>query len=474
MLTNCSGASSYVPTWVKTDPGRFLRAYVRKNGIVKPSETLSPLCEASVKADSKAFAALMAHIKDVDAADSTVIMIQVENESGLLSDSRDVSPTANQSFSSPVPNDFLRFLDDHNDKLQPQLLEFLTRTRKSGTWQKNDSWESVFGVSHRTDELFMAYHVAKYINRVAEAGKSQYNIPFYTNVWLSYSGDEEGDEWPVVAGGGATPGGYPSGGPVIRMLDIWLQFAQNLDFVAPDIYLNNYSATCAAYQKANKLLFIPEQRRDEHGARRIWEAFGSHFAIGTAPFGIDTITAEECAFTRHYGLLASVSEIVLETQRKPRGTSVGFFFDDIGNGRTPATPQDAHVFELGGFSFRIERAFVLGKPGPASGMIIHLGGDTKQGRFLLIGWGYQVFFTSLDKKADFTGILHFEEKYVDPETKQLQTLRVLGGDETRGGMCAQMPNPDPDYGDFPICITIPAHTMIAECTVYSIASQDSA
>jgi Domain of unknown function (DUF5597) len=76
---------------------------------------------------------------------------------------------------------------------------------------------------------------------------------------------------------------------------------------------------------------------------------------------------------------------------------------------------------------------------------------------------------SLSAKTHFTGILRFDEKkVVNKETGELKTVRRLGGDETRSGLYAMMPNEDPDYGSFPICVTIPAATMIAECQVYSL------
>ena len=72
--------------------------------------------------------------------------------------------------------------------------------------------------------------------------------------------------------------------------------------------------------------------------------------------------------------------------------------------------------------------------------------------------------------GDSTGILRFEEKYVvNKETGQLATLRALNGDETRSGRFAMMPSEDPDYGGFPICVTIPARTMIAEVEFYDVA-----
>lgn len=98
-------------------------------------------------------------------------------------------------------------------------------------------------------------------------------------------------------------------------------------------------------------------------------------------------------------------------------------------------------------------------------MVVHRGG----GNFLLIGLGFQVKARSLNPKATFTGILRFDEKtVVDEEKGALKTARMLNGDETRSGVYAMMPNEGPDYGGFPICVTIPARTMIAEVQFYDI------
>lgn len=150
------------------------------------------------------------------------------------------------------------------------------------------------------------------------------------------------------------------------MLDIWRTFAPSLDFIAPDIYLNDYSATCENYRHLNQSLFIPEQRRDGHGARRIWKAFGSFQAIGTSPFGIDTLKPENNAFTRPHKLLSKVKDIILEAHRKP-GSSIGLFFDELlDDGRDPSPPTIAR-FE--GFEVTINRCFVFSKPGPGAGCL---------------------------------------------------------------------------------------------------------
>ena len=60
---------------------------------------------------------------------------------------------------------------------------------------------------------------------------------------------------------------------------------------------------------------------------------------------------------------------------------------------------------------------------------------------------------------------------MDPETGKLGKGRSLNGDETRSGKFCIMPNEEPDYGGFPICVTIPARTMVAEVEVYSLEEE---
>lgn len=409
----------------------------------------------------------MKHLREFDESHSTVIMVQVENESGLLGDSRDGSAIAEKAFHEPVPEELVDYLSSdwgqlHPDIKEQNLTQFKPHSESTGTG-KGD-WEAVFGSSPRTDELFMAYHYALYVNEVASAGKEQYPIPHYTNLWMNYSGEDSDNDFPVVVGGGGMPGDYPSGGAVSNVMDVWMRFAPQLDFLGPDIYLNDYERSCAKYRHRNQPLFIPEQRRDDYGARRIWIAYGSYAAMGVAPFGVDTVNPEESPFTKHYGLLKSVSAIVLEAQRH-LNSSIGFCFDEIPDGAS-GSPFSAVKKTWGDFEITIDRCFVFGKPGPGAGMVINRG----HGKFLLIGWGFQVSAKAVAQDSTFTGILKFEEKAVDDEeTGRLRTVRVLNGDETRSGEFAMMPNEDPDYGGFPISVTVPARTMIAEVTFYSIS-----
>jgi hypothetical protein len=150
----------------------------------------------------------------------------------------------------------------------------------------------------------MAYNYAKYVDKVAAAGKAEHSLCRY----LPISGEMMQMKTPITTfpGGGRIPGDYPSGGATRNVSDIWMRFAPNLDFMAPDVYLNEYSASCAAYRHRGQPLFIPEQRRDEYGARRILTAHAPDQALGVLPFGIDTLEPETCPFTRQYKLLEEV------------------------------------------------------------------------------------------------------------------------------------------------------------------------
>lgn len=453
---------SYVPAWVKTNPTRFPRAKARlAGGVLSTADTLSLFHSEAPKADAKAFAQLMEHIRVMDEAHSTVIMVQVENEVGLLFDSRDGSAAANQRFQEPVPEQLRTFLTQDWSNLHQDLRTNLKVFK--GHAKPGASWEATFGKSAQTDELFMAYYYARYLEQVTAAGKKKYPIPMFTNVCLNYFGGEAAHEFPAIAGGGGKPGDYPSGGGISTVLDIWQHFAPSLDFIAPDIYLNDYSKACKIYRHRNQPLFIPEQRRDDHGARRVWEAYGTHLAIGTSPFGIDTLPATANTFTKHYGLLDSVSEIILDAQRRP-ASSIGFYFDELATNGSDCSKQITKRFC--DYELTIQRCFVFGTPGPAAGMVIHLGDGP---RFLLIGWGFEVHARALSPSSTFTGILSFKEKrVVNKETGELETIRVLNGDEIRTANFAMMPSEDPDYGGFPVAGTIPANTMIAELELYSI------
>ncbi len=206
-----NGESSYPPYWVKTDRNRFPLV---QNAAGKPLNILSPLGAASRDADALAFAALMRHIRQVDGEQHTVIGIQVENECGVLGDSRDRSPAANEAFGGPVPRQLIEYMQQHKATLIPEFRKVweAAGAKTAGTW------EEVFGRELETDEIFMAWNYAQYVGRVAAAGKAEYPLPMYVNAWL-------------VQRTGEKPGSYPSGGPVAQVHDLWRAGAPHIDFL---------------------------------------------------------------------------------------------------------------------------------------------------------------------------------------------------------------------------------------------------
>ena len=102
-----------------------------------------------------------------------VIMVQVENEIGQLPEARDYSSAANKAFQSNVPKPLLDYLSKNKKILLPHVKKLW---EENGT-KNSGSWETVFGKSLATDELFMAWHFAVFANQIAKAGKEIYNLP---------------------------------------------------------------------------------------------------------------------------------------------------------------------------------------------------------------------------------------------------------------------------------------------------------
>jgi hypothetical protein len=271
-----NGASSYPPIWVKGNTDRFPRAK-RKDG--SSTDTLSTLSAANVEADSRAFAALLRHVKEVD-THRRVILIQVENEVGLLGDTRDRSEAANKAFAEPAPKELLDYMTSHKATLHP---EFRKAWEAAGA-KTSGTWEDVFGKAPYTDEIFMAWNYARYVGRVAAAGKAQYPVPMFVNTWCSM--------------GDRLPGTYPSGGPEPHVHDLWKVAAPAIDFRSPDLHSTNFSEWADWYHYTKEFpLFIPEAfHATAH--YNIFYVMGQHDGIGISPFAID-----ELFFTLEPGIM---------------------------------------------------------------------------------------------------------------------------------------------------------------------------
>src|SRR5450432_1755142 len=94
-----NAGSVYIPSWVKKNYEKYPRA---KDEQGKPLEILTTFADASAQADAKAYAALMLHIKQVDSEKQTVVMMQVENEIGVLDNMGTIPGNARRDFSDPA------------------------------------------------------------------------------------------------------------------------------------------------------------------------------------------------------------------------------------------------------------------------------------------------------------------------------------------------------------------------------------
>ena len=144
--------STYVPAWFKKDMARFPRAQ-DKSG--RTTGAVSPLCAEAMKADARAFAAVMRHIRRIDEDHGAVLMMQIENETGLLGSSRDFSPHANEVFAGPVPAELMDYLAAHKDSLIPELRKIW----ETAGFKSSGSWSEVFGTGppSRRDFHGLAY-----------------------------------------------------------------------------------------------------------------------------------------------------------------------------------------------------------------------------------------------------------------------------------------------------------------------------
>lgn len=251
-----NGQNHYVPEWMKTDTKRFPREVSAEGKLL---DVMSPSSPENLNADKTAFAALMKHVHEVDGQQHTVIMVQVENESGAIGTVRDHTRAADEEFAKPVPS-----------ALAHQL------------HIKEASWQAAFGAA--AEERYAAFATARYINEVAKAGKAEYALPMYCNVWITYPVHA------LVNRDKPSPGQeYPSGGPQQSNIAIWKAMAPAVDLLAPDFYSDDFSLfqdVVTRYARPDNALSFPETGISKHFGRDLYYALG-HGAIAFAPFGID-------------------------------------------------------------------------------------------------------------------------------------------------------------------------------------------
>lgn len=414
-----NAASTFAPRWVRSDAGRFPRAVVNKVSRqvftypgAMPKPVLSVFSSELLAADRAAFVALMQHLAAAD-PEHVVVMVQVENEIGLLGDSRDRTPAADEAWAEQVPKELVSHLEESADHLGADLAELWGRSvrRTTGTWSE------VFGVGWEAEEVFMAWAFGSYAEALAEAGKAVKDLPMYVNAWL---GPQPGQ---------SRAGEYPSGGPTSRVLDVWKAAAPSLDLLAPDIYVDDAQSAMAVYHRPDNPLFVPETR---FRTGNLFWALGHHLAIGFSVFGIEDGRVDS-QLARAYELLVPLTQDIAAAQAE--GRIAGILLDDtepeqyvrlggldatargsrnllgrmlLDAGVQPPPPPPPPPSETEGAS---------GPPAPRDtrpfGLLLAEGDDT----FLLIGQGVTVDFGAPGETV---------------EVDQVEELRFENGRWTRG------------------------------------------
>ena len=407
--------STYVPAWVKTDPDRFPRARNREG---HAQDILSPHSLETRAADAKAYAALLQRIGELDPRAATVLMVQVENEVGMLPEARDHSESANAAWNAPVPAELVAAL---------QSGPVTPGGTAHALWQENGakisgSWGNVFGTSPQAEEIFTAWALAQFCDAVAGAGKARHDLPMFVNAALPRPG--------------AGPGGYPSGGPLDHLFAVWRAGAPQLDFLAPDIYFENYVEKIRPYGFAGNAVFIPEANRSGRGeapADALW-SFGELDAIGFSPFSIENIGEENIGWLADsYALIDSLTPLITSQQGR----------DEMW-GLRPAISYEGEA-NLSGYNrefgdFRANITFLDPWTRPEDQSVSEHGAlvvETGDNEFLIAGVGVTLTFEPVLPARGKAGILWAREgRY---ENGEWVGGLWLNGDQTHQGRHIRLP-----------------------------------
>ena len=396
--------SSHAPAWVKKDQERFPRVQDDKG---KSHEILTPFSQENLMADLKAFRAFMQHLKEFDRESHTVIMIQPENEIGMLPTARDYSLLANKKFAEDVPAEFIEYLKKNKNKLTP---EFKEKWAANG-YRETGNWKEIFGPGVHTDEIFMAWYYAQFTNQIIKAGKEIYPLPMFVNAALNRPG--------------RLPGEYPSAGPLPHIMDVWKAGGQSIDFLAPDIYFPDIKHWCDLYTRQNNPLFIPETIGGEIGAVNALFTIGHYESLGFSPFFIESgENQEDDDLGKAYEVLAQISPIL--TANQGQGKIDGILIDK-------QNQETKTVF--GQYEFTVRHSYTLGYESESKEEFWMPGGaiiiQNSDNEFYLAGSGVVITFSNANDPTLNVGILKAEEGRF--ENDQWIVIRHLNGDQIHQG-----------------------------------------
>ena len=329
----------YAPSYIRDDNKTYQKV-MRLDGSLQ-DKTLCPNGEAALERDILAFKKLCKHLREVD-EDHIVILIQVENEVGIIDVPRCYCPKCNEIFTK-----------------QEWLKEY----------------------EMRADEAFTAWSLARYVNKVALAGKEEYPLPMYVNSALGgYPAQRPGRD-------------YFSGGPITRWLGIWHKFAPSIDFISPDIYTSSYpvfNRICSEFKVENNPLYIAETSTDLSGRteKNVFYAVGFHGAIGFTPWAIDRSFPNwfDPPLVRRYDLHWAPRALALRDSYIAIGSALKQVALAAGTPKLITFVQEegerGTTFELGGYEWRVMYPLIDG----GRGMLI----DEGKGKFILLGVNFMI------------------------------------------------------------------------------------
>ncbi len=235
-----NGCLNYAPEWVKRDHDRFRRAKAADGRDL--ANFACPTCRETFERDRAAIEQVFGRLREVDGERHTVILFQMENETGLLGTDRCRCAECERAFAE-------------------------------GGWAERHP--------ARAAEAFSASCIAAWVDGLAAAAKAIHPLPVYINCWLASRTRA------AVAGRH-----YPSGGPVGRVLDIYRETLKSVDFISPDIYAHgfrDFDAFCRMYSWPGNPLYVAEHSSGpgSRAERNVFYAIGEHAAIGFDPWAID-------------------------------------------------------------------------------------------------------------------------------------------------------------------------------------------
>jgi len=399
--------SEYAPAWVLSDTKRFPRA-ISAEGLAL--EILSPLGEETARADSRAFAALMRHLRERDAQQQTVLMVQVENEVGYLGiGGRDRSDAANRLFRGPAPRELTDYLQGHAAQISPELAAHFNAA--------GHTWQEMFGEA--ADEVFMAWEYGLFVDQVAKAGKAEYSLPMYMNAQLPAKFERGGE--------------YPSGGPHPAFQAVYRAAAPAIDFYSPDIYWPDFGYWVDRYRAAGNPVFVPEARLDAAPWNALY-TYGEARGFGFSPFDVDSISGEVtrpsdgAGIPELYGKLSGTSGQILRAQEAGKIRGLVLHENSL---------RPSQTVSLGGYLFRA----TLARSWPARQLATSDGGmmviESAPNEFLIVGSGLTVtFLRDPDVDGQIAGIASIEQ--VSDADGGWVTERRLNGDQSDQGRALSM------------------------------------